>query len=148
MAGRRINDNVGQYIAQETVKHLISAGQHVKGARAVVLGMTSKENCPDIRNSKVIDVIRELRSFGIDVAVHDPIASGPECEHEYGVCLVPWDELPKASALVVAVAHDEYREMGTAGLLERLAPSGVFVDVKGTHDRDAIEAAGRYVWRL
>lgn len=126
----------------------LSAGQHVKGARAVVLGMTFKENCPDIRNSKVIDVIRELRSFGIDVAVHDPIASGPECEHEYGVRMVPWDELPKASALVAAVAHDEYREMGTARLLERLAPGGVFVDVKGTHDRDAIEAAGRCVWRL
>ncbi|TXH57525.1 MAG: nucleotide sugar dehydrogenase [Burkholderiaceae bacterium] len=148
LAGRRINDNVGHYIAQETVKHLIAAGQHVKGARAVVLGMTFKENCPDLRNSKVIDVVRELRSFGIDVAVHDPIACSRECEHEYGVKLVSWDELPKASALVAAVAHDEYREMGTARLLERLAPGGVFVDVKGTHDRATIEAAGRYVWRL
>ena len=148
LAGRRINDSMGKYVAEQTVKQMIANDFHVKGAPIVVLGMTFKENCPDIRNSKVIDVVRELRSFGANVLVHDPIASSAECEHEYGVALTDWDALPQASALVAAVSHHEYAEMGIDGLLRKLVPGGVFVDVKSAYDPAALQAAGACAWRL
>ena len=148
LAGRRINDSMGKYVAEQTVKQMIANDFHVKGAPIVVLGMTFKENCPDIRNSKVIDVVRELRSFGANVLVHDPIASSAECEHEYGVALTDWDALPQASALVAAVSHHEYAEMGIDGLLRKLVPGGVFVDVKSAYDPAALQAAGAGAWRL
>jgi UDP-N-acetyl-D-galactosamine dehydrogenase len=96
----------------------------------------------------VIDVIRELRSFGAQVLVHDPIAASAECEHEYGVALTPWDALPKAAALVAAVSHREYLEMGVAGLAGKLADGGVFVDVKSSYEPAALAAAGIRSWRL
>jgi UDP-N-acetyl-D-galactosamine dehydrogenase len=110
--------------------------------------MTFKENCPDIRNSKVIDVVRELQSFGARVLVHDPIASSSECEHEYSVALTDWDALPQASAIVAAVSHAEYAVMGVDGLLRKLALGGVFVDVKSAYDPTALRAAGAVPWRL
>ena len=148
LAGRRINDSMGKYVAEQTVKQMIANDLPVKGAPVIVLGMTFKENCPDIRNSKVIDVVRELRSFGADVRVHDPIADSAECEHEYGVALTPWDALPRAGAIVAAVSHAEYAAMGIAGLLAKLAPGGVFVDVKSAYDPAALAAAGAQPWRL
>ncbi len=148
LAGRRINDSMGKYVAEQTVKQMIANDFHVKGAPIIVLGMTFKENCPDIRNSKVIDVVRELQSFGANVLVHDPIASSAECEHEYGVALTDWDALPQASALVAAVSHHEYAEMGIDGLLRKLVPGGVFVDVKSAYDPAALQAAGACPWRL
>jgi UDP-N-acetyl-D-galactosamine dehydrogenase len=148
LAGRRINDGMGKFVAEQTVKHMIANDLPVKGAPVIVLGMTFKENCPDIRNSKVIDVVRELRSFGADVHVHDPIASSVECEHEYGVPLTPWDRLPRASALVAAVSHKEYAAMGVSGLVQKLVPGGVFTDVKSSYDPGALVAAGVHPWRL
>ena len=148
LAGRRINDSMGKYVAEQTVKQMIANDFHVKGAPIIVLGMTFKENCPDIRNSKVIDVVRELQSFGANVLVHDPIASSAECEHEYGVALTDWDALPQASALVAAVSHHEYAEMGIDGLVRKLVPGGVFVDVKSAYDPVALQAAGARAWRL
>jgi UDP-N-acetyl-D-galactosamine dehydrogenase len=148
LAGRRINDSMGKYVAEQTVKQMIAGDLPVKGAPVIVLGMTFKENCPDIRNSKVIDVVRELRSFGTDVLVHDPIASAAECEHEYGIKLTAWDALPRAGAIVAAVPHKEYAQMGVAGLLSKLAPGGVFADVKSVHDPAALRAAGARIWRL
>jgi UDP-N-acetyl-D-galactosamine dehydrogenase len=148
LAGRRINDGMGKFVAEQTVKLMIANDLPVKGAPVIVLGMTFKENCPDIRNSKVIDVVRELRSFGADVHVHDPIASSAECEHEYGVALTPWDKLPRASAVVAAVSHKEYAEMGVPGLVQKLVPGGVFTDVKSNYDPAALVAAGAYPWRL
>jgi UDP-N-acetyl-D-galactosamine dehydrogenase len=148
LAGRRINDSMGKYVAEQTVKQMIANDLPVKGAPVIVLGMTFKENCPDIRNSKVIDVVRELQSFGAKVHVHDPIADSAECHHEYGIALTPWDELPRAAAIVAAVSHYEYASMGVSGLLDRLQPGGVFVDVKSAYDPQALATAGAHPWRL
>jgi UDP-N-acetyl-D-glucosamine/UDP-N-acetyl-D-galactosamine dehydrogenase len=148
LAGRRINDGMGKYVAEQTIKQMISNDLPVKGANVIVLGMTFKENCPDLRNSKVIDVVHELQSFGVNVVIHDPIANSAECEHEYGVSLTAWDDLPRASAIVAAVSHSQYAAMGIRKLAERLVPGGVFADVKSAHDPAAVEAAGLCLWRL
>ncbi|MFN6995088.1 MAG: nucleotide sugar dehydrogenase [Aquincola tertiaricarbonis] len=148
LAGRRINDSMGKYIAEQTVKQMIAADLPVKGADVVVLGLTFKENCPDLRNSKVIDVIRELQSFGVKVHVHDPIASSEEAQHEYGVTPVPWNQLPPAHAVVAAVAHRQYLDMDAKALCERLHPGGLMVDVKACFDEAALRAEGMRVWRL
>ena len=148
LAGRRINDGMGKYVAEQTVKNMIASGSSIKGADVVVLGLTFKENCPDLRNSKVIDVIRELQSYGCKVHVHDPVAESAEAEHEYGVSLCAWDALPQAQAIVAAVAHQQYLDMPVTDLLQKLSPGGVFSDVKSAYDPAALEAAGAVVWRL
>ena len=149
LAGRRINDGMAAYVAQQTVKGMIHNGVTVKGAKVIVLGLTFKENCPDLRNSKVADLVKELHSFGCDVAVHDPLAESPEAEHEYGIHLTPWEQLPEAAdALVAAVSHKEYLAMSLAELTASLKPGGVFTDVKSAYDPTAIRAAGFKLWRL
>ncbi len=148
LAGRRINDGMGKYVAEQTVKQMIAAGSSIKGADVIVLGLTFKENCPDLRNSKVIDVVRELQSYGCRVHVHDPVAETAEAEHEYGVSLEDWDALPVADAIVAAVAHEEYLRMPQNQMLAKLAPRGVFADVKSSYDPEALAAAGATVWRL
>ena len=148
LAGRRINDGMGKYVAEQTVKEMIAAGSSIKGASVIVLGLTFKENCPDLRNSKVIDVIRELQSYGCKVHVHDPVAASAEAEHEYGVQLEHWDDLPVADAIVAAVAHSEYLEMSLPALLGKLTPGGVFSDVKSSYDPAALLEAGVRLWRL
>jgi UDP-N-acetyl-D-glucosamine/UDP-N-acetyl-D-galactosamine dehydrogenase len=148
LAGRRINDGMGKYIAEQTIKQMIQTGVSVKGAHVVVLGLTFKENCPDLRNSKVIDVIRELESYGVTVHVHDPVATAPEAMHEYGVKLIPWEHLPRANAIVSAVAHRELLERPLADMVQLLSPGGVFVDVKCSADATALRAQGVHVWRL
>lgn len=148
LAGRRINDGMGKYIAEQTVKCMINAGQQVKGGNVIVLGLTFKENCPDLRNSKVIDVIRELQSYGLTVHVHDPVAAAEEAQHEYGVSLVGWDELPRAGAIVAAVAHKELVGRPLEQVVEKLVPGGVLADVKCTANVQALQAQGVHVWRL
>ena len=148
LAGRRINDSMGKYVAEQTVKKMIAADLPVKGANIIVLGMTFKENCPDLRNSKVIDVVRELKSFGANVHIHDPIADSDECEHEYGVALTAWDALPQASAIVAAVAHEEYKTMGLAAIAGKAAKNAVFADVKSVYEPEALRAQGFTGWRL
>ena len=149
LAGRRINDGMAQFIAQQTVKHLIKAGSPVKGAKVTVLGLTFKENCSDLRNSKVADLVRELQEYGCEVTVHDPVADPAEARHEYGIELTPWHELPaKATAIVAAVAHQHYRDMPVGDLLARLAAGGIFIDVKSSFDAAAIRGAGHSLWRL
>ena len=148
LAGRRINDGMGKYVAEQTVKQMIASDHQVKGANVIVLGMTFKENCADLRNSKVIDVIRELQTYGVNVHVHDPIASSQECEHEYGVKLTLWDELPQAQAIVATVSHREYQDMGLPQLSEKLMPQGVFIDVKSSFDPQELAEAGFAGWRL
>ncbi len=149
LAGRRINDGMAAWVAQQTVKQMINNGSSVKGAKVIVLGLTFKENCPDLRNSKVADLVRELQSFGCEVAVHDPIAAPEEAVHEYGIELTPWHELPKgADAIVAAVAHRQYLAMPLEDILARLKPGGVFTDVKSAYDPAAIRAAGYRLWRL
>lgn len=148
LAGRRINDSMGKYIAEQTVKQMISAGSAVKGARVNVLGLTFKENCADLRNSKVIDIIRELESYGVEVSVTDPHADPKEAMREYGVVLLPWDQLPRADAMVAAVSHCEYGQLAVLELTSKLMPGGTFIDVKSLFDAAALRAAGYTVWRL
>jgi UDP-N-acetyl-D-glucosamine/UDP-N-acetyl-D-galactosamine dehydrogenase len=148
LAGRRINDGMGQFIGEQTVKQMIAHDIAVKGADIIVLGVTFKENCPDVRNSKVVDVIRELQSYGCRIHVHDPIADPEECFNEYGIALTRWDALPKASAMIAAVAHAQYMEMGPNCVAQALVPGGVFVDVKSAYDPDAVRATGARLWRL
>ncbi|MDB4935762.1 MAG: UDP-glucose dehydrogenase [Labilithrix sp.] len=149
LAGRRVNDNMGCYIAQRLVKLLVNAEVPVRGARVGVLGLTFKENVTDIRNSKVPDIIRELSEFGIKAIVHDPIASPQETNHEYGIELAPWSELRALDALVVAVSHDEYVELGDK-VFAPLRDGGVVVDVKSMFTPAAVERTGRKLryWSL
>ena len=148
LAGRRINDGMGKFIAEQTVKHMIRAGSQVKGAKINVLGLTFKENCPDLRNSRVIDVIRELESYGIEVHVHDPVPDTGEAQHEYGIELRSWEDLPRAQAIVMAVAHREFTERPLQDYLTKLDNNGCFIDVKSQFDRAALSQAGLHVWRL
>ncbi|MFC2538088.1 nucleotide sugar dehydrogenase [Lautropia mirabilis ATCC 51599] len=148
LAGRRINDGMGQFIAEQTVKMLARQGLHTAGQTVIVLGLTFKEDVPDLRNSKVIDVVRELEAYGINVVIHDPIADKEEAHEEYGVNLVDWDKLPKANAIVAAVSHKAYQEQGLPALLDKLVDKGVFIDVKSAWDPAEIEKAGKAVWRL
>ena len=149
LAGRHINDGMAAYVAQQTVKQLIRGGSPVKGSKVIVLGLTFKENCPDLRNSKVADVVRELKEFGCEVSVHDPVAASDEAAHEYGVTLASWEQLPaNADAIVAAVSHREFLAMPLKNLLDKLRAGGVFIDVKSAYDRAAICAAGYRLWRL
>jgi len=148
LAGRRINDGMGKFIAEQTIKHMIAAGSVIRGAKVNVLGLTFKENCGDLRNSKVIDIIRELQSYGVQVLVTDPHATSEEAVHEYGVPLLPWEALPAADAIVAAVAHREFLSLGVADLCARLVPHGAFIDVKAAFDAQALRQAGIRLWRL
>ncbi len=148
LTGRRINDGMASYVAQQTVKQMINAGSSIKGAKVIVLGLTFKENCPDLRNSKVADVVRELCEYGCDVSVHDPIASGAEADQEYGIKLSNWDTLPSGDAVVIAVAHKEYLAMGLEGIRSKLNDQAVVIDVKSAFPSDVILSLGYRVWRL
>jgi len=148
LAGRRINDGMGKYVAEETVKQMIQAGSAVKNAHITVLGLTFKENCPDIRNSRVIDVVHELKSYGLNVHVHDPVADPEEARREYEVELEDWDALPRGHAIVAAVAHREFKQRNARDYAAKLEKGGLFVDVKCQADVDALRAQGITVWRL
>jgi len=148
LSGRRINDGMGKFIAQRTVKEMIHAGHNVLGAKVTVLGLTFKENCPDLRNSKVIDIIRELEDYGIDVQVSDPLADPTEALQEYNVSLVPIDSLKQAEAVVVAVAHEEYRQLAVDRIRAMMSVEPLLIDVKCVYDRSALQSAGIRVWRL
>lgn len=148
LAGRRINDGMGAYIGQQTIKQLVHAGHDVCKATVTVLGLTFKENCPDLRNSKVIDIIRELESFGIRVQVSDPEASRHAAAEEYGIALKPLNELAPADAVVVAVAHRAFEEFGVQDYLRLLKRNPVVIDVKGICRDDEFHAAGIRLWRL
>ena len=148
LAGRRINDGMGKYIAEQTVKQMIASGCNVKGARVNVLGLTFKEDCADLRNSKVVDIIDELKSYGVEVFVHDPEGDPEEALREYGVALSQWDDLPRADAIIVAVAHRHYRDLGLDAVVACVAPNGCVIDVKSALDASPLEAAGLRVWRL
>jgi UDP-N-acetyl-D-galactosamine dehydrogenase len=149
LAGRRINDGMADYVAQQTVKKIIQTGGAVKGSKVIVLGLTFKENCPDLRNSKVADLVKELQAFGCDVSVHDPLAAKDEAEHEYGIVLTDWNELPdKVDAIVAAVSHAEYTCQSEIELLSKLKQGGALIDIKSSYSAEVVEAAGYLVWRL
>lgn len=148
LAGRRINDGMGKFIAQRVVKEMIHAGHSILHSTVTVLGLTFKEDCPDLRNSKVIDIIRELQDYGINVQVHDPLADSTEAEHEYGVELTPYDKLQPAGAIVLAVAHQQYRDSSLQSLTKLMSGTPVVVDVKGIVDHQSALEAGVRLWRL
>jgi UDP-N-acetyl-D-galactosamine dehydrogenase len=148
LSGRKINDGMGKYVAEQTVKRMILRGFSVSRDAVVVLGLTFKENVPDTRNSRVVDVIRELQSFGANVFVHDPVADAEEAGHEYGIRLTPWEELPKAAAVVAAVAHRQFIERPLEDIVAKLVPNGIYIDVKSQADAAALRERGIDVWRL
>lgn len=148
LAGRRINDSMGKYVAEQTIKQIIQAGHSVNGSHVIVLGITFKEDCSDSRNTRVVDVVNELKTYGVNVWVHDPVADAEEARHEYGLELHPWEKLPKAKAIVAAVAHKEFLKKGTDEMLKKLEKGGSFIDVKSRFDAKAFASAGVQVWRL
>jgi len=148
LAGRQINDGMGKYLAEQTVKSLIQRGKQVNGAKVVILGLTFKEDCPDLRNSRVEDIINELQSYCCDVVVHDPIAKADEAMHEYGVQLQDWEQLPQADAVILAVAHQCYRSLSVSDFTPLLTENGILMDVKSILDREAFMAADIDLWRL
>jgi UDP-N-acetyl-D-galactosamine dehydrogenase len=148
LAGRRINDGMGRFVAHETVKLLIHRGTSVKGAVVNVLGLAFKENVPDLRNSRVIDLIRELESYGVRTVVHDPVVSAAEAHHEYGIELRSWDELPVADATVLAVAHNELLGRPTRDFVDKTGKGGCVIDIKSRLDAQAVTEAGLALWRL
>jgi len=148
LAGRRINDGMAAYIAQQTVKQMILIDSSIKGAKVIVLGLTFKENCPDLRNSKVANVVAELREYGCEVYVHDPIADPADAREEYGIELTRWERLPMAEAIIAAVPHREFMAVSIADILSMLKPNGVFVDVKSAFDAQSIRSREIALWRL
>lgn len=149
LAGRRINDGVGKYIAENTVKLLIHAEKQVKKARVAILGFTFKENCQDTRNTKVFDIVKELREYGIEPMIFDPVADAEEARKFYGIDVKREGQLCRMDALIVAVAHDVFKTYDME-MLNAFYQKGekVLVDVKGLFDKEAFKAAGYHYWRL
>ena len=148
LAGRRINNDMGPFVAQKTIKMLIHADRQVKGAKVGVLGLTFKENVADIRNSKVPDILTELRAFGIEPLLHDPFAGADETRHEYGLALSALDELQGLDALILAVAHQQFLDLGADALARRVNPGGVLIDVKSALDPKTLPPGRVSYWCL
>ncbi|MDY4068837.1 MAG: nucleotide sugar dehydrogenase [Lachnospiraceae bacterium] len=151
LSGRRINDDMGKYVAESLIKNLIKADIPVKNARVAILGFTFKENCPDTRNTKVIDIVNELREYGIEPMITDPVADRAEAEREYGVKLVSREEIQDMDAVILAVSHREFESLTMEdmdGLFAGTHQKKVLSDIKGMLDREAYENAGYLYWRL
>jgi UDP-N-acetyl-D-galactosamine dehydrogenase len=149
LAGRRINDGMGKYVAERVVKLMIQEGKQINRTRVGVLGITFKEDVPDLRNTRVVDIIAELADYGIDVRVHDPLADPAEAKAYYGVDLKDLDQLQGVDAIVVAVSHQPYRQMGLARLAGLCGPGrAVVVDVKSAFDAGTARKEGITYWRL
>ncbi|MDD6193500.1 MAG: nucleotide sugar dehydrogenase [Lachnospiraceae bacterium] len=150
--GRKVNDSMGAFVADAAIKQMIEAGLAPKKANVVILGITFKENCPDTRNSKVVDIIKRLKEYEINPIVSDSWADAEVAKHEYGVDLVPFEELPKADCLIVAVGHNQFRSMSTMQLktLFKDVPDEekVLIDVKSLYRLDELKASGMRFWRL
>lgn len=152
LSGRKVNDGMGAFVADAAIKQLILAGKVVRDAKVVILGLTFKEDCPDTRNSKVIDIVKRLEEYGIRPVIVDPQADAAEARREYGVELTPLDEICDADCVILAVAHREFKALSPAQL-DRLFTPGprtdkVLIDVKSILDKDALQAAGYRFWRL
>ena len=148
LAGRRINDGMAKFVAEKTIKEMVRAGFKLKGAHVNVLGLTFKENCPDLRNSKVVDMIHELQSYGVQVHVHDPVADGREALEEYGLTLESWEQLPRAEAIISAVSHQALLARPLADFQAKVLENGCFIDIKSHFDPRPLEDGGLHVWRL
>ena len=148
LAGRRINDNMGRFVVEKTIKMMIAQGQHIRGTRVGILGLTFKEDCPDLRNTRVVDMIEELKSYQCHVMVHDPLADPREAKAFYGVELCSWDQLKDLGAMIIAVSHRAYKEKSVAELVSKLGNGGCLIDVKSFLDPDAVRETGIPFWRL
>ena len=148
LSGRRINNGVGAFVAQRTMKMLSRAGVPLSNAKIGILGLTFKENVPDLRNSRIPDIVNELTEFGIRPLVHDPLGNPDEAHEEYGVKLCDWSELSSLDGLIFAVAHRKYLEMGVDNLLSLVREGGVVVDVKSTLDPAQVARRGLTYWSL
>lgn len=147
-AGRRINDSMPAHIVEQTVKRMIQSGSSVKRARVGILGLTFKEDCPDLRNSKVGDVVKEFKSYGVELLVHDPLADIAEAEHHYNVGLCTWKDLVDLDAIILCVSHKEYKALSVDDYKTMLNPGAVLMDVKSSVDEDTFKQAGINLWRL
>jgi UDP-N-acetyl-D-galactosamine dehydrogenase len=148
LAGRRINDNMGKFVVEKTIKMMIASSQLVKGARVGVLGLTFKENCPDLRNTRVVDIINELDAYGCEILVHDPMADPEEAKQYYNVDLKLWEELKDLGALIIAVPHGWYQDKSLDSFTEKLNSEGGLIDVKCMLDPDQVKHSGIPFWRL
>ena len=152
LSGRRINDDMGKYVAENIVKKLIAADVSIKNAKVAILGFTFKENCPDTRNTKVIDIVRELGEYGITPAIADPTADADEAKRLYGVGFVDMNSIRDCDAVVLAVAHEAFQDLSEADFDKMFKPGEngkkVLVDIKGLLDRKQYESAGYRYWRL
>lgn len=152
LSGRRINDDMGKYVAEQLVKKLITSNKSVQGAKVGILGFTFKENCPDTRNTKIIDIVRELNEYGIHPLIADPKADSEEAERLYGVKFCDVADIRECDAVVLAVAHDEFVKLSQQQLDAMFTPDPeakkILIDVKGILDRKKCEAAGYLYWRL
>ncbi len=148
LAGRKTNDTMGKFVAEQTVKRLVQHGHRVSGAKIAVLGLTFKENCPDLRNSKVVDIIDELREYCCDVLVHDPLADPAEAQAEYGITLCDWQALRSCQAVILAVPHKQYLQTSVADFGAMMDEGATLIDIKCVLDREALAAAKLNVWRL
>ncbi len=148
LAGRRINDGMGRFVVEKTIKLMINQDIHVRQSSVGVLGLTFKENCPDLRNTRVVDIIEELKSYAVKVKVHDPLADPEEALSYYGVELCSWEEIKDLDAIIIAVPHDEYRARPVKDFTDALTPAGCIVDVKSMLDSDSMDGTGVTYWRL
>jgi UDP-N-acetyl-D-galactosamine dehydrogenase len=148
LAGRRINDNMGIYVAQECIRMLAIQGIALRGSKVLILGLTFKENCADVRNSKVIDIVIELKRFGALPFVTDPIANQHAARFEYGVDLVDINNNAPYDAIIAAVGHSQFTQLPIEEFAKSARPGSPFLDVKSLFDRKALEAAGFEIWRL
>jgi len=147
-AGRRINDGMANYISMEIIKKMINEGYNIKKAKINILGLTFKENCSDLRNSKVIDMIGALNDFGCNIKVCDPMVNSVNAKKDFNMSLTEWEHLPPSDILVGAVSHNEFIKMPISLLLKKLKPKGIFFDIKSSYPYDEIIKAGCKVWRL
>jgi UDP-N-acetyl-D-glucosamine/UDP-N-acetyl-D-galactosamine dehydrogenase len=148
LSGRKINDEMGRFVAQRAIKEMIRAGHQILGSTVTVLGLTFKENCPDLRNSKVIDIINELRDFGVEIQVHDDYANLAEAQRFYGISLVPFDKLEPADSIIIALAHQQYVNLSVEEYKKLLTPNGVLIDVKGIQNRTQMNEENIRYWQL
>lgn len=151
--GRKVNDSMGAFVADAAIKEMIEAGMAPKKSTVVILGLTFKENCPDTRNSKVVDIVNRLKEFEIDPIITDNWADADVAEREYGISLTPWSEVPKADCVIVAVGHKEYRNMSVMDLKNLFKPEladeeKVLIDVKSLYRMDELKASEMRFWRL
>ena len=149
LAGRRINDDMGKYVAENVVKNLIAADKAVKNAKVAILGFTFKENCPDTRNTKIIDIVNELKEYGITPVIADPEADAAEAKHLYGIEFVDMSSIKDMDAVILAVAHDEFKSLSMEDIAKLFGEGQkVLLDIKGLLNRKEYEAAGYSYWRL